>query len=782
MDYKSFKNQPLVYVSLFFSGGILFNRFFHLTWLSLTLFLFSGVILILNKKDRMFLPFLLSTIFGGGWFYSSTVDDKIKTQLHAATYFEDQEIYFKGEIIELVKQNENVRINIKKALIKNDSTALNCGIFIYLTLPFKGKVGDFLVGQGKFLLMRESRNPGEMDCRKYYSRKNIFGRIFLEDSSTYKIIPARDISWNSLIKSTGDWIGARFNKLIGTKSGLLISLILGNRSSLDLEIRKNFRDSGVIHVLAVSGLHLGYVLLILVSVIRIFPIPWGWDKLVLIAGLIFYIFLSGARPSVIRAGIMAVLYIMAPVLNRRACIWNVVGMAAFCMLMNDPAIIIDPGFLLSISAVISILLFYGRFNELLPEKFKVINIENRFLKFFWILFLVSLSAQLGTLPLIAYYFHRIPLIGLLANLFVVPLTGLLVATGFMILFFGWIPLLGTLLGKSAAGISEIILELTRLFPRFSFAVIQIPPADMDFIPSLIIIILGVLLIIPIQKRKIFLFALIIVNLWIWRTGFKTRTMDVIFLDVGQGDAVVIKLQSGKTMLIDAGRRNLSQDYGKRVVLPALEYLGIKHLTWAVMTHPHNDHIGGFITIEEEMKVDTLWDTYLNYDSWTYKFIIEKFSKNGTVISRLSRGEIKKLDEFTTLMVLAPDSIFVNTDKNVNNSSIVFKIVHGETTILFTGDMEKVGDIHLSKYGDHLNAEILKVAHHGSITSTSQLILDRISPQLAFVSVGKSNRFGHPSNLVLKRLKKAGVKIHRSDKSGALWIRSNGKKYWIKEWK
>ena len=97
-------------------------------------------------------------------------------------------------------------------------------------------------------------------------------------------------------------------------------------------------------------------------------------------------------------------------------------------------------------------------------------------------------------------------------------------------------------------------------------------------------------------------------------------------------------------------------------------------------------------------------------------------------------------------------------------------------------MEKEGDFYLSKYGNHLNAEILKVAHHGSITSSSQAILDKISPQLAFVSVGKSNRFGHPSNIVLKRLNKAGVKIHRSDQMGALWIRSNGKKYWTKKWK
>jgi len=782
MNYSSFREQPLVYICLFFLSGILFKQLIHFSFISFLGFAIFCLNLILIKKESMFLPSLLLLIFMGGWFYSSEIEDNQNKKLERASFFQDQEIFFKGKIKALQIRNDKIRIKLKQAFLKKDSATLNGGVYIYLPLPFMGQIDDYLLGRGNFLLMDKSRNPGSMDYQKYYSRKNIYGRIFIADSENYSIITESEPGWDYHINAAVIWIKNYFRKMAGTNSGLLISLILGDRSGLDWNVKRNFANSGVIHVLAVSGLHLGYVLLILISIIRIFPIPWGWDKVLILMGLIFYIILSGSRPSVIRAGVMAAVYLVAPLLNRKVKIWNAVALAALGMLIYDPGNIYDLGFLLSISAVASIILLYTRINNLLPENYKIINIQNRFIKYFWSLFLISVSAQLGCLPLLIYYFHYFPIIGLISNIFIVPLGGLLVGTGFMLIILGWIPVIGPLIGNSAAGITNIILSLTQLFSGFTFSVIQVPPSEIVFIPLIVIIIIIFILKISFVKNNIIISILILGNILIWRSGFRSSTMDVIFLDVGQGDAVIIKLQSGKTMLIDAGSKNLNHDYGREVVLPALQYLGIKHINWAVMTHPHNDHIGGFSAVETHMKIDTVWDSYLNYNSWTYKKIIEKFSKSGTVICRISKGDIINLDKYTTLMVLAPDSLFVNRSTKVNNSSLVFKIVHGRTTILFTGDMETEGNIHLLQYGDNLKARILKVAHHGSITSNSQAIIDKIAPDLAFVSVGKSNRFRHPSNIVLKRLTDAGVTIHRSDIKGALWIQSNAEEYWIKEWK
>ena len=249
-------------------------------------------------------------------------------------------------------------------------------------------------------------------------------------------------------------------------ASLLSALILGDRTHIDQDLRESFANVGVIHVLAVSGLHVGYVLIILLLIVKSLRIRWGWDKLFVVTGLILFTILSGGRPSVIRASIMASFYIFAPVLNRKPNAWNIIATAAFLILIVNPNSIFDLGFQLSFTAVMSIIYFYNLFNRILPDRMKVSNIKNNIARFFWGLLLVSFSAQLGTIPIIAYYFGRIPLIAIVANLIIIPLIGGFVALGLAKLIFFWMAPLSFFIDQVNWLIKELIYISVAIFDKF----------------------------------------------------------------------------------------------------------------------------------------------------------------------------------------------------------------------------------------------------------------------------------------------------------------------------
>jgi competence protein ComEC len=217
-------------------------------------------------------------------------------------------------------------------------------------------------------------------------------------------------------------------------------------------------------------------------------------------------------------------------------------------------------------------------------------------------------------------------------------------------------------------------------------------------------------------------------------------------------------------------------------LPVLNYFDIKQLNWTVMSHPHADHIGGLVSVVEEIHTDTLWDSYADYDSWTYNHLLDRYSNAGTEIITPNSGDILVISPLESIHILAPDSSFVKQSHNINNASIVFKLTVGETSLLFTGDIEKEGDERLLNFGEYLKTDVLKVAHHGSITSTSNALLKFISPVIAVVSVGEGNKFSHPSAGVMDRFSSQGITIHRTDHKGALWLQMDGHNIWEKNWK
>lgn len=241
---------------------------------------------------------------------------------------------------------------------------------------------------------------------------------------------------------------------------------------------------------------------------------------------------------------------------------------------------------------------------------------------------------------------------------------------------------------------------------------------------------------------------------------------VSYIDVGQGDSILIQIPNGKNVLIDAG----DNDQGEKVV-SYLNKQGVKRLDVAIWTHPHADHIGGADTVTKAFEIGQVVMPKQTSTTESYRSLIKAISQKGLKITEAKAGVILDLGPEVKAELLAPSS---GSYEEVNNYSAVLRLTYGNTTFLFTGDAQSESEKEMIKTGQDLKADVLKVGHHGSLTSTTSAFLNKVQPKYAVISVGKDNDYGHPAESIITRLNKAGVNIYRTDESGTLVFESDGK--------
>ncbi len=779
-----YQKNPLAWIVLFFIAGIYLSTVYP----GIALPILTSLVLIIGlyilRRTEYDIIFVLTILLFIGWGWASYCQIVQNSHIEKVEKNHNKDIRFTGVVTETKETEYGARCLLRNVNMETSTTGIidRFSLLLYLKEEIHFGFGDTLIISGKYVKLTPVRNPGSFDFRSWAHRQKIYGKIRITNEDDIAIRFSDGKGWENKLESVRDGIRSHLSKSTdGKTTGILLALILGDKSDVDLELRESFIETGVIHVLAVSGLHVGYILLILMILTSMLRIPWGWDRVVIIMGLVSYVLLTGGKPSVLRASIMAALYVIAPVVNRPRSIWNIIAASAFIILISNPHMLFDLGFQLSYSAVISIVYFYNLIENNLTDKLKPSHISNTVISKTWSLFLVSFSAQIGTLLFTVFYFHRIPLISLIANIIIVPLIGIMVALGILILTIGWLPYFGTIIGQTAWLNTQIIDWFASFFSSLPFASIEILHTGPLFF---ILYGLGVSIFIMALHHKLrmiqYLAGMVVVIL-IWNWALKPNDTNILFLDVGQGDAAIIQFQDGRTMLIDAGQKDHFQDYGERVVIPAAKYLGVDRFNWIVWSHPHNDHIGGMSSILETIPVDTVWDTHTTYGSRNYNYLLDRVNTKNIVYQRPHRGDVIILDHKTYIQVLSPDSVWSKGQKNINNVSLVMRLVIGEIEFLFTGDIEKEVDEMILPFKHHLNSDVLKVAHHGSITSTTEKDLYYIQPKIAVISVGEGNKFKHPSEVTIKRLEEAGAMIHRTDLQGALWLRTDGKQIKEVQW-
>jgi len=620
------------------------------------------------------------------------------------------------------------------------------------------------------------RNPGERDPGLFYLVNGITGALTSEGSGAHVSDPAKGgfkVSLGSVRRALADVLERHHE---GDVRSYLKGIVLALRGEMSQEQREAFLVSGTFHVIAVSGLHIGLIALMLHAVLGLLRLPRKARAAAAMAGLALYMVLVGSTPSVARAVIMACVVLGGRLIERPVDVLQSLGVAASAVLLIDPVQLFDPGFQLSFGAVLGIVTLAPSWLER-SRKLWGKNAFGRLARATVQLTIVSLSAQAGTIPITALQFERISVVSLAANLVVVPLSSLNVALGTLTVGVG---LVSDALAAPYAALNTLVargvLETARLasaLPGASLSTAGWSAAQALALGA------GMIALLSVHRPRVVKWCLILAlaladassALAVFEERPPALTLSV--LDVGQGDAIVIESGDGHAVLIDGGPATPEFDTGERVLVPFFERRGIAHLDAIVLSHAHGDHTGGVAAVLEALRVDRLLVASDVASGAEAELLFESARRRGTVLEVLSRGSIVRIGQSVRLYVLhpAPGGI---AWRNLNNSSIVCKLVVGGCSVLLPGDIESDVEAELVEhYGSFLRSDVLKVPHHGSSTSSSEKFLDAVRAREALISVGWRNRFEHPSPGVMRELALRGVRTRRTDREGALVLTSDG---------
>lgn len=794
------KEYPLVKLIIGFISGIILSLFLQGEfWLLISLLILliilsvSLKVLIKNSISNYYnIPLYISYIILG-LLIAELHSDEYKSELANFYKEKDSKLYAEVVSIELARDYE---IEFK---VKIDSIIINNSIFNQEELlicklrtdslhrkAFYDEInpGNKVYLTGIFQKGREDRNPGEFNYHNYLSTKNIAGIFTIYASDSVNITGKSKNHFRSSLFAVRKSIDSIIKDLHKPETaGLIKGLVLADRSEINYETKTEFINSGVIHVLAVSGLHVGYILIIVVFIFGRFGV-YTRASLTIIA-LLFFMLLTGASPSVTRATIMSIVIIIAFLTNRSTNIINSIALAAIIILIIDPNELFNPGFQLSFSAVLSIGIIY----PIIQRSVYKFRIKHKWIEYIVLFAAVSLSAQIGTLPFTLAYFSKLSIIALLTNLIVIPSIGVILAIGIITIITGYFSYFIAGIFASANDLLTYLLTSIISFAgklEISFLWIR----DYSLYDSIIYYCFLIIFIMTLYYSKkvwikLIVFILAFTSILIYSTFddknlFEKNKLNILMIDVGQGDSFLIQFPNGKTALVDAGEANPFIDNGERVIIPLLDYLGIDKIDYGFISHLDLDHYGGFVSL---MHHDRIKEVYRPLPDSSLKSLrLEKYFEKKKIKTNYYERKIIEVGN-TNIYVLNDPHSFQYKNFSSNDKSGVLKIVYGDNSFLFVGDCEFPAEYYLAtNFSRILDSDVLKVGHHGSATGSSEAFLNIVTPEYALISAGLKNKFNHPSERVLNSLAKNNSKILRTDHSGAILLQSDGKEIKEINWK
>ena len=630
--------------------------------------------------------------------------------------------------------------------------------------------GDLLQITGTIKEPVGPRNPKGFDYKGYLARRDIYSTITVKERNVVWVRKSNSFSLDRTLGYFRDGAAGILERVVGGREGdFLKAILLGQRWLIEPDMEDAFTRTGLAHILAISGLHIGYLVVLLRFLQSVLKLRSRTALLLQAIILILYCLLTGTSPSVTRAVIMALIYLSAGVLGRKTDILNSAATAAFLILLIRPMDLLEVSFQLSFLAVCSI--------GLLQEP-----IENA-LKFFpkriASPMAVGLSSQIGTLPLTTYYFNLISPVSILANLLVLPVLGVVTAGGFLILPIGAVlPSVAVIPAIPLRFLCRLILVVTDFAAGLPYAYFRVVS------PSVFTIIMTFLFLWIISRERpgfvrhpslvcgalliVYLAGQVLINL------ATPRELKLVFLDVGQGDSCFIQTPDKRNILIDGGGQ-AGVDIGQDVVLPYLLKNGVSSLDLVIMSHNHEDHISGVLPVVDQLKTKAFMEYSPKEVNETYLALKNTIHRKEIPVISASAGESYLIGKETWLHVFYPDSTAAESlyQGNENNHSLVLLLESGDASVLFTGDIERGIEYYLTGRMDK-QATILKVPHHGSSTSSTEAFLEVVSPEVAVIQSGANNLFGHPTPKTLERLNNQGITVYRNDNQGAIMLsyRSN----------
>lgn len=636
------------------------------------------------------------------------------------------------------------------------------------------EIGETLLLRGFLRLADVSRNPGAFDYRAYLQAQDISALFRCKVwAPPWREKPHEWLAWRQATSHAKTWIETKLANFSHDQNlALLRGLLIGERDEISVDLVEAFARTGLVHILAISGLHVGFVLLICVFLLEMMQMPRRWYPLFIGAALIFYIGLTGVKPPVVRASLMATVILLGVGLERDSDIYNSLGVAAMVILLWQPLQFFQFGFQLSFAAVLGIAYLYRPLRFLFT---RVIRSRWRPVRSAVALMAVSFAAQLATLPLTLHAFGRLPLLAIFGNLLVIPAAFIVVATAAAACAVSFLPLVPQPFGFAADFIAGVMIEFTKWLANIPLAYVD----KISVSPWLLLFYVIALATIVewrrshVARRWLLVAALAILNIFVWQQAWLAGPkLRLTFFDVGQGDAALLEFPNGN-LLIDTGPYDEEYDAGTWVLAPFFRRGGISQLDAVVITHPHADHLGGLPALLRAIKIKKVFACGIETNSPLEQSCERLMDSLKVPLLVLRAGQ--RVTDFSPAAVWAlHPRRGENWFRHLNDASVVIKVVFGQEAFLFPGDAEFESEGHLLQTARLLDSDILKVGHHGSNTSSLPRFLDAVSPQWAVASVGRWNRFGHPDPEVSARYDSLDIPFLRTDQNGAVIFETDGK--------
>ena len=739
--------RPLLFILTFLIFGILIYYFLSKIYIKFILFfVLLFLSLYLSKIYKLKFPkyLVLFSLLGYFLMYLNNIP---------YTLSENQEINAIGYVNSIEKTSNNkYKLKISTKYINGNTKKLN--ILVYTDNLHNIKVGAKVDTKGVVYYPNKKSNNTSYDEELNFKIDNITYKMYANKIEVLKYNKIKTYLYN--LKEN---ICNIYDDILPQKeSNILKAMILGEKQFLDNETIDLYRTSGIYHILAISGLHIGILSLFLTKIFKFVNRRFGYIFVIII--LIFYCIFTGASLSTIRATIMCITVLIANILFRNPDFISSISLSAIILLIKNPYYLFDIGFLYSYTSVFSIAFLGGRICS-------IYNIKGIY-KAFIISFFVCLSIK----PITAYYFYNFTILDTLLNIIIIPFMSIVVIIGFISSIVGMfsIPIAKFLIG-SVYYILRLFTYICKVVENMNFNNIIIGRPSIFVIISLYIMLFFIgyafydkyLL----KKRKKFInIGMGIFIIFVSISILTPKPFTITMLDVGQGDSIVGINNDGVFLIDGGGNNNFST--GENIILPYLKSKGIETIDFVFVSHNDSDHIKGVIEILDKINIKNLFLPINNTLDENYETLLNIAKDKNIPIYFLQNGDSLTLGKNLNFDVLHPNKEFL--DKGDNNNSLVLKLNYNNNSVLFTGDIEKQAEEFLLNNNKNLKSDILKVAHHGSKTSTTTDFIKNVTPKDALISCKENNIYKHPSKETLKTLKDANINIYRTDKNKSITIK------------
>ena len=561
--------------------------------------------------------------------------------------------------------------------------------------------------------------------------------------------------------------GVALDSLYGDYSALARALVIADERDISPEVRRQFADAGIIHMLSVSGLHVAVLAEGVVLVLMMTGLSTRRAELVATVTIAVFVLLVGAPAPAVRSAAMYAAVIASRRFQRPTSPWALLAIGAALPLVQ-PRVVSEIGYHLSVAGMAGLIASGRRTRRLpfdrIPPWGRRVSRE----------ILATVVASAVTAPIVAWHFGRVSLAAPLTNLAAAPLFGLAQPVLFLSLVLAPVRAVASLLADG----TQVLLAGIEIVGRVGAS---IPASAIDVQPSVVTAVMSALAAGSFMaacvsrywaRPAMIVAAALGVAMWWPALRLGRARLEVHMIDVGQGDAIALRTPRMRWILIDAGDMWRQTDVGERVVVPYLRRRG-GDIAAFILSHPHADHIGGAASVLRKMPVGFVWDGAFAQGSNVYEGVLDA-ARDRAVSWRPARPDRTVEIDGVRLTVLAPDSMDIAQAADANAASVVVMAEYRGVRVLLTGDAERDVESRLvRRLGNDLRADVLKVGHHGSATSSTPALLDAVKPAIALISVGAGNRYRHPSAGVLEALQARGARVLRTDDDGTIVVSIDG---------